>query len=322
MSTQTEILGKIKNQVFTKELALLWDWNEKLYASGFKANMVLFYLQLFRNSQTAKNIGNIYKKLDDKGKIALQNLLMKKINNPTTYKMLFEIALRPYIFDPRDVPGNKVEISNPEWNNNRPMYSIKDKNGKLIFSGSNDFPSQGAEGNFAYIYDSSGKLAVIINYYRNAQPNLRLFTYNDFGEETKLEFFKNYLGQKGQFFYHATWIDEKLAEPLLNDSTLSLNGIQIKKLRSFFNTSKNSSNSVKQGEFVKGGIDLDSTNLNMDVRGQASSAISSNVSLGGVHFDVENFQGFTFQIIKFNRNQSPESVLYPSQEEELTSLPY
>ena len=79
---------------------------------------------------------------------------------------------------------------------------------------------------------------------------------------------------------------------------------------------------ASSGVNATGGIDLDATKINMDVRGQASSAMSSNGSVQGMKFDFENFQGFTFQIIKFNRNQSLESVLYPSQEEEFTRLPH
>ena len=101
------------------------------------------------------------------------------------------------------------------------------------------------------------------------------------------------------------------------------------------------SSSLKREDYYSasqrhGGIDLDATNLSLDVRpvnpaiaghgvnGQASSAISPNVHLRGGQggrFDIENFQGFTFQIIRFNRNQSPESVFYPSQDKESSNLP-
>ena len=50
-----------------------------------------------------------------------------------------------------------------------------------------------------------------------------------------------------------------------------------------------------------GGIDLNATKLNLDIRGQS---LSSPLIIDNVPFSLQNFQGFTFQIIKFSEKDT------------------
>ncbi len=69
-------------------------------------------------------------------------------------------------------------------------------------------------------------------------------------------------------------------------------------------------------DWEKGGIDLNPDNMDMEIRGQGASS-----PIMDIPFDIQNFQGFTFQIIRIEPIKDLSNLFGVPQEKEVSSLP-
>lgn len=217
---------RVRN-VFSGELSNIQEWNKKLFSDGLRAHYTAYTLQDFRNSKIAERLSSFYTALNEDEKNEFENRLRDFVPNQRTYEFLFRAGMKPMVFNPREVPGNIVQVDRPDWNHGIPYFRVSDPNGNHISAGVDESPSQYCEGNDNHVRDSNGNLIGYVNYFANVQPNFMFYDTKSKQESKNGNFFKTYLGAKGKMLWYKVGDLSDVREIPLTDR-------QIELLKNFF----------------------------------------------------------------------------------------
>ena len=221
------------DEIFSGSLEPLRQRNRDLADQKCFAHLAAFLLQDFRNSPAAEEIANHYKGLDPTGKIKFEQLLKNSAPSEFVYQMLYVAPIRPIVFDPRQMPQMKAELETylPAYDGKpaQQHYRILYPDGRRAFVGVDRVPCDGYEGNDAWAYDDN-KRSLTCDYYGNRQPNFSFKTFDAQGNEIRNDYFKNYLGAKGRFFYY--YLTRRDMDS--SSQQIDLSDEQIKALRKFY----------------------------------------------------------------------------------------
>lgn len=197
-SLPDRVSTRIGEEVFSRSLKNFGEWNDQMVAKGWVAHSMALYLQIFRNSEASSKIADLYGDLGPLGKLELERKLKRVVKNDDVFEFMFTLPTKPFIFDPRERPGNYV--AERETNGGEPLWAVFNESGRLIFNGSYEvFERQ--EAVLFFGYDHRGRKVIGDHYYFGAQPNFRFWLYDKDGEKESY-YFKNYLGLKGRTFYY------------------------------------------------------------------------------------------------------------------------
>ncbi len=190
------------DSIFSGVLSPVNDWNRRLFEEGRMAHYAAYVLQDFRNSPVAGALSMAYGQFNDYGEMFLEERLSEIVPDARTYDLLFRLGMRPLVFDPREVPENKVIFDRPDWNHGLPYYVVLDPRGKHIFSGVDESPALFCEGNSSHLRDAQGRLEGFVLYFSNVQPNFMFISPESMKRGIDGDFFKTYLGAKGMMLWY------------------------------------------------------------------------------------------------------------------------
>ncbi len=88
-------------------------------------------------------------------------------------------------------------------------------------------PAKRCEGNHYHVRNEDGNLVGFVSYFGNSQPNFMFYDAKSKEKEQEGNFFKTYLGRKGQMFWYQIG-------NLANTEQINLTDNQVELLKKFF----------------------------------------------------------------------------------------